>query len=425
MNFQNVELSPIRVALFSGNYNCVMDGPARALNRLVAFLECHGIEVRVFSPTVAEPAFKHTGTLISVPSVPLPGRMEYRLALGLPKRLREEVREFDPTIFHLSAPDWLGHAALKLAERMNRPAVASYHTRFDFYARYYGGGWIERPMTRAMMRFYNRCDLVLAPCDSMARELIAQGLRAPLSLWGRGVDTDFFHPGHRDPAWRHRLGFADDDIVIAFVGRLVVEKGIHRFADTIEALKQRHGVRARCLVVGDGPARETFARRLPDARFTGYLTGTDLARAYASSDIFFNPSDSETFGNVTLEAMASGLPCVCVDATGSRSLVTEGSTGFLVPVDKIAGLVRRLEQLVNDDALRRTMGANAQRRAFHYRWSEILGEVLDNYCRVIEDRYAARPLLLRPWREKRAPAPAAFDIPLGAPEAAESRRAAL
>ncbi len=425
MNFLNVELSPIRVALFSGNYNCVMDGPARALNRLVAFLESHGVEVRVFSPTVAEPAFKHTGTLISVPSIPLPGRMEYRLALGLPKRLREEVRAFDPTMFHLSAPDWLGHAALRLARRMNRPAIASYHTRFDFYARYYGGGWIERPMTRAMMRFYNRCDLVLAPCDSMAKELIAQGLRSPLSLWGRGVDADFFHPRHRDPAWRRSLGFADDDIVIAFVGRLVVEKGIRRFAETMAALRQRHGDRVRCLIVGDGPARDSFARRLPDARFTGYLLGTDLARAYASSDIFFNPSDSETFGNVTLEAMASGLPCLCVDATGSRSLVREGVTGFLTPPDSTADLVQRLEQLVHDDALRRTMGANARRQAFQYRWSEILGEVLDNYCRVIEGRYAARPLLLRPWRERREPAAAAFDIPLQAPEAVESRRAAL
>ncbi|MFQ5347014.1 MAG: glycosyltransferase family 4 protein [Rhodothalassiaceae bacterium] len=426
MNFLNADFSPIRVALFSGNYNCIMDGPARALNRLVAFLEAHGVEVHVFSPTVAEPAFRATGKVVSVPSIPVPWRSEYRLALGLPRAIRRQIEDFNPTLFHLSAPDWLGHAALRLANRMNRPAVASYHTRFDFYARYYGGFWIERPMTRAMMRFYNRCDLVLAPCRSMADELVAQGLRAPLSLWGRGVDADVFHPDKRDLDWRRSLGFDDEDVVISFVGRLVIEKGIYRFATVIDGLCQRLDRPVRCLVVGDGPSRDSFARRLPGARFTGHLSGEDLARAYASSDIFFNPSDSETFGNVTLEAMASGLPTLGVDAAGSRSLITHGVTGFLGPVDDTGQLVTLLAQMVADPGLRRAMGVRARQEAYRYRWSEILGEVLDNYGRVIERRYAVRPLLLRPARPAVPTAAApAFDLPLRAPTSVESRKAAL
>ena len=163
----------LKVALFSGNYNYVVDGPVKALNRLVAYLEGQGHEVLVFAPTARKAAFKHAGTLISVPSVAIPGRGEYRLALGMPEKVKRRLDQFQPDIVHLSAPDWLGYSALKYARRNRIPAVASFHTRFDTYPRYYKMSWLEPRLTDYLRRFYNQCEQVYAPAQSMADELQA------------------------------------------------------------------------------------------------------------------------------------------------------------------------------------------------------------------------------------------------------------
>ena len=163
----------------------------------------------------------------------------------------------------------------------------------------------------------------------MAQLLRDQRMNYDVGIWSRGIDREIFNPGARDLAWRRSLGIEDDMPVIGFVGRLVMEKGLDVFSDTIDRLARRK-VRHKVLVVGDGPARDWFEKRLPDAVFAGFQAGADLGRAVASMDMLFNPSVTETFGNVTLEAMAAGLPVVAAIATGSQSLVTEGVTGRLV-----------------------------------------------------------------------------------------------
>ena len=175
MPFETHNLRPKRIALFSGNYNYVMDGPVRALNTLVAFLEKQGIEVLVFAPTAREAAFAHKGTLLSVPSVALPGkRSEYRFALGLPRRCQLEA--FAPDLIHLAAPDLLGWRALAWAKKHNVPAVASFHTRFDTYPRYYNMAWLEKYVTALMRKFYHRCEQVYVPSDCMKAILEAQNM---------------------------------------------------------------------------------------------------------------------------------------------------------------------------------------------------------------------------------------------------------
>ncbi len=157
---RSVAARPLRIALFSGNYNYVRDGANQALNRLVAYFEAQGHKVRVYSPTSPTPAFPPAGTLISVPSISFPGRGDYRLARGLPESLKRDIRAFAPDIFHLSAPDPLGHSAKKLARAMGVPVVASVHTRFETYLEYYGLGWV-RPMGEALLRrFYAGLDEV-------------------------------------------------------------------------------------------------------------------------------------------------------------------------------------------------------------------------------------------------------------------------
>ena len=372
-----------RVALFSGNYNYVMDGPVRALNKLVAFLENQGVEVLVFAPTVKKPAFQHNGTLVSVPSLPLPGRGEYRLALGLPRAARKKLEAFKPTLIHLSAPDLLGRSALHWACKRGIPAVASFHTRFDTYPRYYGMQWLEKHVTDYMRRFYHRCEHVYVPSESMVDVLREQDMARDLRIWSRGVDTDLFNPQRRDMEWRRANGIDDEDRVITFVGRLVLEKGLGVFADALDRLTQQ-GVRHKALVVGDGPESARFMERLPDAVFTGFLSGENLARAYASSDIFFNASITETFGNVTLEAMASRVPSVCADATGSRTLVKDGESGFLVPAGDIDAFADRLRLLIENRELHGRMAAESHARSRAFTWNAVLSTLLSQYIEVLD-----------------------------------------
>ncbi len=382
----------LRVALFSGNYCYHPDGANKALNRLVAHLERRGGPTLVFSPTARTPAFQHEGTLISIPSVSLPGRREYRLGLPLSADRQADLNAFSPTLVHLSAPDWLNHSALSYAERMGIPAVASFHTRFDTYLEYYGLGRLVPQCKAVMSAFYDRCDEVFVPSTSMADTLWRDGIvRRQTRSWSRGVERKQFSPRFRDEEWRRAQGFEPDDVVVAFVGRLVREKGLAPFADMIDALKGR-GLPIRSLIVGDGPERKAIARRLPDAVMTGYLDGSHLARAYASSDLFVNPSLTETFGNVTLEAMASGTVPICVNATGSACLVEHERTGLLVEQADGRVLADAAASLIADPGRQARLAAAARTASAAYGWDEILDGVLDTYREVLaraEDRAIA------------------------------------
>lgn len=381
--------TPLRVALFSGNYNYVMDGPVRALNKLVGRLEAMGHFVLIFAPTTKTPQVDHNGELVEIPSSPLPGsRSEYRFALGLNKAARRRLEAFAPTIVHLAAPDWLGLSALNYARARKIPAVASFHTRFDTYPRYYGMAWFERHVTNYMRYFYARCERVYAPSQSMVDELKADNIGGDVRLWARGVDQTQFSPQKRDLAWRRNLGIEDGAVVVAWVGRIVLEKAFEVFAASMKAARTADP-RIRPLVVGDGPERARFEALMPEGFFTGYLEGEDLARAYASADIFFNPSVTETFGNVTLEAMASGLPSVCAAASGSRSLVVEGETGMLVDDPKDAeGFARALARLAADPAQRKRMSAAARAKSAAFEWDAILDRLIGDYQEIV--RRAAR-----------------------------------
>ena len=371
--------SDLRVALFSGNYNYTRDGPTQALNLLVGHLLAQGAAVRVYAPTVAKPAFAPTGDLVSVPSVPIPGgRGEYRLAIGLPGAVRRDLEAFAPNIVHLSAPDILGHRAAQWARARGIPRVASLHTRFETYMSYYHLGALKPALVGIQRRFYNRVDRVMPPAESMAAVVRSWGVTAPISIWSRGIDHDRFTPARRDPCWRRALGIGEDEVAVGFLGRLVKEKGLDVFADVMAELRRR-GVPARTLVVGEGPAREWFAAQVPDAVFAGFQSGDDLGRAVASMDVFFNPSVTETFGNVTLEAMAAGVPVVAARATGAVDLVEPGVTGFLAPPRDIGAYADAIGRLVADPALARAMSAAGHARASGYRWDTANQAVLDVY----------------------------------------------
>lgn len=377
-----MQTADLRIALVSGNYNYVRDGANQALNRLVGYLLRQGAQVRVYSPTVEEPAFPATGDLVSVPSIAFPGRGEYRFPLALSPRVRRDLAEFAPNVVHVASPDVVSHRAVSWARHRRLPVLASVHTRFETYFRYYNMAWME-PVVEAMLRrFYRRCDALVAPSESMAQVLRDQRMNYDVSIWSRGVDREIFNPGRRDLAWRRAHGIADNEVTIGFLGRLVMEKGLDVFSDTLDELTRR-GVAHRVLVVGEGPAREWFEERLPQAVFVGFQQGADLARAVSSMDMLFNPSVTETFGNVTLEAMACRLPVVAAAATGSQSLVDDRQSGRLLPPGAIHQFAEALKAYIEDGALRESHGLAGEERALEFSWDRINKEVADTYLRLI------------------------------------------
>ena len=377
--------SDLRVALFSGNYNYVRDGANQALNRLVGYLLRQDVKVRIYSPTVKEPAFPATGDVVSIPSVPIPGRSEYRLPLALPAHVRRDLAEFNPNVVHVSSPDIVGHRAVTWARRRKIAAVASVHTRFDTYLAYYHLQALE-PLARDIMRrFYHRCEVVLAPAESTAAILRAQRMNRDIALWARGVDREQFNPERRDMEWRRSIGIGNDETVIAFLGRIVMEKGLDVFSDAIRAFAKR-GLKPRVIVIGEGPARPWFEEQLPQAIFTGQLTGTDLARALASADLFLNPSITEAFGNVTLEAMACGQPVVAAESTGATNLVRDKVTGTLVDGTDADEFADALEAYARDPDLRRRHGEAGLAIAKTMDWDTINSTVIRAYKHAIDKR---------------------------------------
>ena len=373
----------LRIALVTGSYNYIKDGIALTLNRLVDYLVRQGVEVLVFAPVGPEPAFEPAGTLVPVASVALPLRTEYRVALGLPREARQRLQDFRPDIIHIAVPDFLGRAALRAAREMNVPVVASYHTRYETYLRYYGLNAARSLLETYLHNFYTSCRELYVPSSSMREALSRSGLRVTMHLWPRGVDAERFHPSRRSHVWRSRLGIDPDEFVVLFVSRLVREKQLPTLVDVLRRLKER-GVMHRSVIVGEGPERARLQRQLPEATFTGFLDGEELAQAYASSDVFLFPSDTESFGNVTLEAMASGLPTVCADATGSRSLVLPGITGFLISPGLADDFASAIATLSRDRELRSRFSEAARIRSLEFGWEEPMRGILQRYEALLQ-----------------------------------------
>jgi glycosyltransferase involved in cell wall biosynthesis len=388
-----MQTSELRIALFSGNYNYVRDGANQALNRLVGYLLSQGASVRIYSPTVEKPAFVATGDLVSVPSMAIPFRPEYRIPLSLSAKVRRDLDAFAPNVVHISSPDRVARQAVKWAQKRNLPVLSSVHTRFETYFRYYNMSFAEPLVEAWLRRLYRKCDALVAPSESFAQVLREQRMNYDIDIWSRGVDRDIFNTGRRDLAWRRAQGITDEPVVIGFLGRLVMEKGLDVFSDAIDQLRRRN-VPHQVMVIGEGPARGWFESRLPHARFVGFQGGHDLGRAVAGMDLLFNPSVTETFGNVTLEAMACGLPVVAAKATGSQSLVQDNVSGRLITPGAIQKFADVLQLYCTDPVLRAQHGAAGEQRSLDFSWDAINQTVADTYIRLIRQR-AARAIATR------------------------------
>lgn len=373
----------LRIALFTGNFIHIKDGVSLTLNRLVETLLARGMKVLTFGPGIKPPALGPTGDFAEVPSVGAPGRPEYRISLFLPEALRLQLEDFRPDIIHIATPDILGFVALRFAIKHHIPVISSYHTHFPSYLKYYGLQVLEPVLWKYLLWFYRNCDKVVSPSESMNQLLLQQGMPADkLGLWTRGIETNIYHPGQRDDAYRETLGFSANDVVVSFISRLVWEKDVRTFIDSVKRAR-RQDDRIKILIGGDGPIRQEVEEELPEAVFTGYKSGEDLARVYAAGDIFCFPSDTETFGKVSIEAMACGLPAVVADAPGSRSLVKHGETGFHVAPQDADGFAEKLLLLAGDESLRGRMSAAAAAHAKTFDWDHVMQQLIDDYIEIV------------------------------------------
>jgi glycosyltransferase involved in cell wall biosynthesis len=264
-----------------------------------------------------------------------------------------------------------------LARQRGIPIAGSYHTSFDRYLRYYRLGFMGGPLWQWMRWFYNRCDVVLPPSTATRDELRKRGFRN-VQLWSRGIDCEVFSPTHRDIEFRRSRGVDDDLPLLLMVSRLVKEKDLTELVD-LDGLLRARGLEFRLAIVGEGPYEEELRRRLPDALFDGYLPVPDLARWYASADVFVFPSTTETFGNVVQEAMASGLATVAAASGGPVGIIEDGESGCLVRPNDPADMALKVAAAIRDTDLRRRVAQKGRAYAETRHWGAINDSLMAEY----------------------------------------------
>lgn len=378
-----------RIVLVTSSYDRNIDGVALTLNRLVGHLIRRGHEVLVIVPSVGrrQPALRAAGSrLVRVPSVAFPIWNEYRLTWGIGREAQQRLEAFAPTVMHIAIQDAMGHAAQRWAIQRHIPVVCSHHTRFERYLSYYGLQAFKPLYWFGMRRFHRKCASTLPPSASLGAVLTQHGLPR-VGVWARGVDRTLYRPSARSEAWRSRVnssgvGLAGEGHapIVLLVARLRWEKGLAVFASVIKQLHAR-GVATRVAIVGDGPARGQLKELLPFASFFGTLTGTALAEAYASADIFLYPSTTEGWGATCLEAQAAGLPVVATRSSGIVEVIEHGVGGLLLPPHNITALADAVEGLIKDTGARRRMGNAATAHAAGFDWSRSGDRMLCEYVR--------------------------------------------
>jgi glycosyltransferase involved in cell wall biosynthesis len=274
-----------------------------------------------------------------------------------------------PDIVHIATEGPLGWSALQAALRLRLPVSCDFRTNFHAYSRHYGVGWLHRPIVAYLRKFHNLAHCTTVPTEALRRSLAEYGFRN-LTVLSRGVDTKLFDPARRSDVLRRFWGAGSDDLVVLHVGRLAPEKNLDALA-AVHRVMKRVNPRVRLVLVGDGPARSWMQAQSPDAHFAGMRAGEDLAAHYASGDLFVFPSTTETFGNVTPEAMASGLPVLAYDYAAAGALIRSGVNGMLAPFGDAPRLVEIAAELARDPSPLREMGHRARETALAMGWDRI------------------------------------------------------
>lgn len=371
----------VRLAICSDTYLPQVNGVARTLSRLAETLRDRGGDVRIF--TSADAGACADASVRRYASLPFWAYPQLRLAAPSSLELERELREWGATLVHAATPFGVGLAGRAAARRANIPFVTSYHTSFTTYARFYRLGALAGAGWRFLRWFHNAGARTYCPTQAIASELHDHGFER-VAVWGRGVDSARFNPGFRSSSVRLSLGADDNTAIVAYVGRIALEKGLDTAIDGMRRAIAMSRRPIRFVLVGDGPWADECRRRLsPGMTMLGELHGESLSALYASADAFVFPSTTDTFGNVLIEAMASGLPIVGADSPPTRELLGGSIAGTLFTPGSSAALADAVCDLVADPDAAATRGHAALEVARRRQWSTVFDDLFADYTRVI------------------------------------------
>ncbi|WP_254668141.1 glycosyltransferase family 1 protein [Hydrogenophaga sp. PML113] len=366
----------LRLAVVTETWPPEINGVSLTLSRLVQGLRARNHEVQLIRPRQtredaarSDPGFHE----VLMRGMPIPRYPE--LKLGLPGK-GALVRAWTlrrPDLVHIATEGPLGWSALQAARRLRLPVTSDFRTNFHAYSQHYGVGWLKTPIVAYLRKFHNLTRCTMVPTQSLRAELQAIGFRN-VSVVARGVDTQRFNPARRSAALRASWGAGDGTLVMVAVGRLAAEKNLGVVLQAYEAMRAQNPD-VKLVFVGDGPQRAALRQRCPEALFAGMRRDEDLAAHYASADLFAFASLTETFGNVTIEALASGLPVLAFDTAAAGDWVRGGHNGWLLPVDDEAAFARQAALLARDPALVRTAASQARAQVAALDWRHIAGQV--------------------------------------------------
>ena len=368
-------LRSLRIAIVTETYPPEVNGVAMTIGRIVAGLQSRQHQVQLVRPRQSRadsPASRPNFEEVLKAGVPIP-RYD-ALKMGLPAK-QALVRLWTlkrPDIVHIVTEGPLGWSALAAAHKLKLPVSTDFHTNFHTYSKHYGIGWLKRPIAAYVRKFHNRALCTMVPTDGMRRELEELGMKN-LRVVSRGVDTGLFAPARRSSQLRGSWGAGSDDVVALYVGRIAPEKNLPIVLRAAEAMRAANP-RLRLVLVGDGPDRAALQARHPAHVFAGMRTGEDLAAHFASGDVFLFPSTTETYGNVTMEGLASGLAVIAYDYAAAHKHIRHDVNGLLAKFDDADAFVQLAAGLASDRERIRRLGAAARAVTEKLDWSWIVGE---------------------------------------------------
>lgn len=381
----------MRIALVAESFLPQINGVTHSILRVLEHLQERGDEVLVIAPSTQDtdvPREVHGARVHRLPSMPLAGYTNVRVALGGVARVKRILAGYAPDVVHLASPFVLGWRAAQAAHQLGIPSVAIYQTEVPGYAARYGVPFLENWAWNRVEQIHLLATRTLVPSSFALNQFLGRGIPR-VEMWRRGVDTQRFSPEKRDDAWRAKVAPGGERI-IGYVGRLAVEKQVEDLA----VLADLPGT--RLVIVGNGPQREALAAALPRAVFTGFLGGEDLARAVASFDLFVHPGEFETFCQTIQEAMASGVPVVATGRGGPLDLVENSRTGWLYEPGDLAALRSRVADLTGDDAKRRAFATAAHSSVQGRTWHALGEELVQHYQAVLTGSPGPRSSAPRP-----------------------------
>lgn len=365
----------MRIAMVTETYPPEVNGVARTIGRMAEGLQRRGHAIQLVRPRQNGHDFAENSPgfeIILRPGIPIPRYTQ--LKMGMPSRglLERRWKEERPDIVHVATEGPLGWSALAAARNLKIPVATDFHTNFHAYSRHYGAAWLARPVAAYLRTFHNRAGCTMVPTREMAEDLAALRFER-LRVVGRGVNPTVFHPGQRSRELRASWGAGDGTLVATCVSRFAPEKNFPLVIEAYEAMR-RIRPDARLVLVGDGPLVDQLRKKNIGYVIAGRKVNGELSRHYASGDVFLFPSMTETFGNVTLEAMASGLGIVAYDYAAAREVLRHGANALLAAFGDAAAFVAHAETLALNPALALSLGRAARQAAEHLTWERIVGD---------------------------------------------------